>query len=48
MTQNMIQALHILVAGILSNLTWHLVLKKTWPMQEKIKEYEEKIDKFFE
>lgn len=44
----MSQLMHIMVAGILFNLTWHLILKKTWPMQEKIDEIGEKIDKFFE
>ena len=42
------QIMHLVVGSVLFSLTWHFVLKKTWPMQEKIKEYEEKIDKFFE
>ncbi len=44
----MSQLMHIMVAGILFNLTWHLILKRALPMQEKIDEIGEKIDKFFE
>jgi hypothetical protein len=44
----MSQLMHIMVAGILFTMTWHLILKKTWAMQEKIDELGEKIDKFFE
>ena len=40
--------MHIAVASILFSLTWHLILKRTWAMQEKIDEIGEKIDKFFE
>jgi hypothetical protein len=32
----MSEMMHLIVATILFSLTWHLILKKTWPMQEKI------------
>lgn len=42
------QVMHLIIASILFAMTWHLLLKKLWPMQEKIDELGEKIDKFFE
>ena len=42
------QIMHLVVGSVLFSLTWRFVLKKTWPMEEKINEIGEKIDKFFE
>jgi hypothetical protein len=34
----MSQMVHVAIAGILFFLTWQFILKKVWPMAEKIKE----------
>lgn len=37
------QMMHVVIASILFSLTWHLILKKTWPMKEKIKDIEDNL-----
>ncbi len=39
----MTQMMHLVIATVLFQLTWHLVLQKTWPMKEKINDILEKL-----
>lgn len=39
--------MHLVVGSALYFITWHLVLKRAWPMKEKINEIEENITRFF-
>jgi len=39
------QLMHLIIATFLFQMTWHLLLKKLWPMQEKIDGICDKIDK---
>jgi len=46
--KKMNQIMHIVIASILFSLTWHLILKRTWAMQDKIEEICEALDKFLQ
>ncbi len=39
----MSQMMHLVVASILFQITWHFILKNTWTMQDTMKNIEENL-----